>query len=175
VQNAGRPKAASSKLTTGGVQPDPGPLDPVHPFEGAPPPGVIDTNGPDQLVDAIFDHADPDWIANALMQRVQNGDPNDADALLKLLDGVPTDTVMAPQQELSGDENAPATPHEEACSSDPQKARKPEERPRRSSANVCAKTFRLRHTILRMSITRAAATALELRQSAGGDVMRYLD
>jgi hypothetical protein len=117
-------------------------------------------------VDAIFDHADPDRIATALMQRVQDGDPNVADALLKLLDGVPTDTVMAAQQELSGDENAPATPHEVACSSDPQKARKPEERPRRSRANVCAKTFRLRHTILRMSITRAAATPLELHQSA---------
>jgi hypothetical protein len=63
-------------------------------------------------VDAIFDHADPDRFATALMQRVQDGDPNVADALLKLLDGVPTDTVMAAQQEMSGDENAPATLHE---------------------------------------------------------------
>jgi hypothetical protein len=119
VQNAGRPKAASSKVTTGGEQPAQGPLDPVHPFEGAPPLGVIDTNGPDQLVDAIFDHADPDRIATALMQKVQDGNPNVADALLKLLDGVPTDTVMTARLELSGDENAPAAPHEVACSSDP--------------------------------------------------------
>jgi hypothetical protein len=38
------------------------PLDPVNPFEGAPPLGVIETNGPDQLVDVIFDRADPDRI-----------------------------------------------------------------------------------------------------------------
>jgi hypothetical protein len=50
-------------MTTGWVQPAQRPLDPVHPFEEAPPLGVIDTNGPDQLVDAIFDHADPDRIA----------------------------------------------------------------------------------------------------------------
>jgi hypothetical protein len=51
-------------------------------------------------VDAIFDYADSDRIATALMQRVQDGDPNVADALLKLLDGVPTDAVMAAQHEL---------------------------------------------------------------------------
>jgi hypothetical protein len=38
------------------------------------------------------------WIATALTQKVQDGNPNVADALLKLLDGVPTDTVMAAQQ-----------------------------------------------------------------------------
>jgi hypothetical protein len=96
-------------VTTRRVQPAQRPLDPVHPFEGAPELGVIDTNGPDQLVDANFDHADPDRIATALMQRVQDGDPNVADALLKLLHSVPTDTIMAAQQELSGEENVPAT------------------------------------------------------------------
>jgi hypothetical protein len=80
-------------------------------------------------VDAIFDHADPDRIATALLQRVQDGDPKVADALLKLLDSVPNDTLIAAQQELSGDENLQAQPHEGASSSDLKKARKQEERP----------------------------------------------
>jgi hypothetical protein len=37
------------------------------------------------VVDAIFDHADPDWIATALIQRMQDGYQKVADGLLKLL------------------------------------------------------------------------------------------
>jgi hypothetical protein len=101
-------------VTNRGVQPDKRPLDPVPPLAGAPPLGVIDTNGPDQLMVAIFDHADPDRIATALVQRVAGWHPTVADALLKLLDSVTTDTLMAAQQELPGDKNVPAEPHEEA-------------------------------------------------------------
>jgi hypothetical protein len=65
---------------------------------------------------------------------------------------------MAAQEEPSEDETVPEQPGEEAYSSDHKKACKPEERPRKSSTS--AKNVRLRNTILRMFITRAAATPL---------------
>jgi hypothetical protein len=43
--------------------------------------------------------------------------------------------------------------------------RKKEERLRVSSVNACDETFKLRHAILRMSLTHADATPLEIRQS----------
>jgi hypothetical protein len=127
----------------------------INPWQGAAPSNVLDTNAPDHLVAAILENVDPDQIAETLLQKAQTGNQEAAAALLKVLDNIPASLLQESDRMANCDETG--IPHATE--------RKKEERPRVSSVNACEKTFKRRHAVLRMSLTRADATPLDIRQS----------
>jgi hypothetical protein len=152
VQNVGRPKKSSRNEETvpathqqqsGSDHPQPGSID------------ELDDHRPDQLVEAIFDTVPAEAIAEKLLEKATSGNHQASAALLLVIDSISPDLLATSLGEDADKENA----------AQPGMQRKAEERPRVSSANACAKTFKRRHEMLRKLITRADATQEELRQS----------
>jgi hypothetical protein len=127
----------------------------LNPWQGAAPVNALDTDAPDHLVAAILENVDPDQKADTLLQKAQTSNQEAAAALFEVLDNIPASLLQEFDRMASCNETGVTHVTQ----------RKKEERPRVSRLNACDKTFNRRHAILRMSLTRADATPLEMRQS----------
>jgi hypothetical protein len=155
LQGVGRPKASGPATA---AQPPAGSQnendDTSNIWQGAVPIGVLDTSRPDELVDAILSNVDPGMIADVLLKKAQSGNQQASAALLKVLDNVSNSGFLL-QEDQEGAFEEPSAKRE----------RKKEDRPRVSSADAGDKTFKRRHAILRMSLSRVDATQQEIRRS----------
>jgi hypothetical protein len=101
-----------------------------------------------------------------MLDTAKEGNPIVAHDLLQELDNAPTALILqiAADLELAADECDGEVPHV-ALGEPPSKQHKKEAHPRVNSADACEKTFRRRHTLLRMSISRADASESQIRKN----------
>jgi hypothetical protein len=125
---------------------------------------VLDSDAPDCLVDTILKHVSTSTIATNMLDRAKEGNPVVAHDLLQELDNAPAELEAAADLELAADESDVEVPCDllGKPSSEQRKRHAP---PRVNSTDACEKTFRRRHTLLRMSISRADASESQIRKN----------
>jgi hypothetical protein len=140
--------------------------------QGNPLLGVLDRDTPDCLVDAILEHVSASIIATNMVDNAKEGNPIVAHDLLQEFNNAPTALRAAADLELAADECDGEVPHV-ALGEPPSKQLKKEAHSRFNSADACKKTFRRRHTLLRMSICRADASESQIRKNVARHFKRF--
>jgi hypothetical protein len=108
-------------------------------------------------VGTILEHVNASIIATNMLNKAKEGNPVVAHDVLQQLGKAPTELQAAADLELAADESDGEVPHD-VPGEPPSKQRKKEAQPRVNSADAWEKTFRRRHTLLHMSVSRADAS-----------------